>query len=133
MVTSQSNQRPLTARQSVSAPVILYVTHQVDVTAFHIARLREAGYNLQTVATAEEALRKLDQVKPDVVIVGHRLNLSDRIKIEEGARLARPKPRIVLLYENSIAQTEQADAVLNVNSEPQHLAQTIRYLLTGSD
>jgi hypothetical protein len=56
-----------------------------------------------------------------------------RIQLEGAIRLLRPKPRVVLLYETSISQTEQADAVLNIKSEPQLLVQTVRYLLTGSD
>jgi hypothetical protein len=75
-------------------------------------------------------MRKL---RVDVVVIAHGLSLIERSDVQDTVRLLRPKPRVVLLYDTSISKTEQADAVLNVNSEPQHLVQTIRYLLTGSD
>jgi phage baseplate assembly protein W len=72
-------------------------------------------------------------MKAEAVVVGHGLEFADRIEVEQAVRRWQPRPRIVLLYDTSISQTEQADAVLSVTSEPQHLAQTIQYLLTGKD
>jgi DNA-binding NtrC family response regulator len=133
MATSQSNQQASGASGISPSPTIVYVAGDSDESKFHAAALRSAGYKLQTARTAEEALWKLGQGTSDVVIIGHELSLAERQRTEEGIRKLRPRPRVVLLYDARIAQTEQADAVLNVNSEPQHLVQTIRYLLTGSD
>lgn len=132
MASSQANDRPLATSQVRESPVIVYVGEETDLAAFHAASLRAAGYNLLTVFRPEEAVRRMTEGQIDVVIVGHHLTFSERQQVEQAARQCRPKPRVVLLYDSSIAQTEQADAVLNINSEPQHLAQTIRYLLTGS-
>ncbi len=88
---------------------------------------------MHTVPTAEEAVAELHRLKVDVVVIGHGLAFAERTKVEEAACRLRPKPRMILLYDTSIAHTEQADAVLNVTSGPQHLVQTIRYLLTGGD
>lgn len=133
MAGFQSNQRHLNVSEQASPPSILYVAGKNDAWAFHSAHLREAGYDLHKVSSAAEALVAIPQTRPDVVVIGHGLSLMDRAEVEDVVRCLRPKPRIVLLYDTSISRTEQADAVLNVNSEPQHLVQTIRYLLTGSD
>jgi CheY-like chemotaxis protein len=130
MASFQSNQRQVTSEKSDVS--ILYVADRSDLTAFHSAHLRDAGYQVQLVSSSEEALAAMQRTPADVVVIGHGLSLADRTEIEAAVRQQHPKPRIVLLYEISIAQTEQADAVLNINSEPQHLVQTIRYLLTGA-
>lgn len=132
MASTQPNQRQVAASEHSVDAVVLYVSDRTDRTAFSSASLRDAGYDVH-FAPAKDALAKIGQIKADVVVIGHGLSLPDRVSIEEGIRQLRPKPRVVLLYDRSIAQTEQADAVLNVNSGPQHLAQTIRYLLTGRD
>ena len=96
------------------------------------AQLRNAGYQVYAVLSREEAVSRIECSHIAVVVIGHGLTLADRSEIEAAARQQKPKPRVVLLYENSISKTEQADAVLNINNEPQHLVQTIRYLLTGT-
>lgn len=133
MAGMQSNRRQNDVSQGVSAPSVLYVAGKSDLTAFHSAHLREAGYAIHAAPTVREALASMRQERADVVVVGHGLSLAERVEIEDAVRQLQPKPRVVLLYDTSISRTEQADAVLNVNSEPQHLVQTIRYLLTGSD
>ena len=125
----QSNRRESTGGSPVS---ILYVADKSENTAFHTAQLRNAGYQVFAVLSREEAIRGIEGGRVDVIVIGHGLSLGERMEIEAVAQRTKPKPRVVLLYENSIAKTEQADAVLNINSEPQHLVQTIRYLLTGA-
>jgi DNA-binding response OmpR family regulator len=133
MAGIQSNQQHINISEHSTAGVVLYVTDKNALSAFHAAHLRDAGYELHAVSTASEALISIRQLRIDVVVIGHELQLPDRVDIEDSIRQLHPKPRVVLLYETSISKTEQADAVLNINSEPQHLVQTIRYLLTGSD
>ncbi len=53
------------------------------------------------------------------------------MRLERENKGLRPRPRVVFLYETSIAQAEQADAALNVNGDPEDLVRTVRYLLTG--
>jgi hypothetical protein len=131
MASSQANQQPL--RGSSTSAVIVYVAGESDVAAFHASSLRAAGYRFLAALTADDALRCLEESGADVVIVGKDLTRAQRVQVEEAIRRLPHRPRVVLLYDASIAQTEQADAVLSVHSEPQHLVQTIRYLLTGSD
>jgi DNA-binding response OmpR family regulator len=133
MASSQANQQPLGRSESSPFGLIVYVAGESDVAAFHAASLRAAGYTFLAALTADDALRCIEKNEADVIIVGHDLPFAQRMQVEEAVcRLAR-RPRIVLLYDTSISQTEQADAVLSVHSEPQHLVQTIGYLLTGAD
>jgi hypothetical protein len=125
----QSNESQIRNSGESSTPVVLYV----GTDEMQAAYLKEAGYSLHVVETAEKALPQLERLRAEVVIIGHGLGMGIRIQLEGAIRLLRPKPRVVLLYETSISQTEQADAVLNIKSEPQLLVQTVRYLLTGSD
>src|SRR6185437_10719601 len=128
MPGTQSNQQRIATSEVSTAQIILYVGGKSDLASFHASHLRDAGYELHLVLTPREAFEIMAQIRINAVVIGHGLGLADRIQIEEAIRRLHPKPRIVLLYETSISQTEQADAVLNINSEPQHLAQTIRYL-----
>jgi len=132
MAGTQSNRQIKSSDRSLP-PSVLYVADKTDISAFHSAHLRDAGYRLHAVPTAAEALVHIRQIQVDIVVIAHGLSLVDRSQIENAVQVLHPKPRIVLLYDASISKTEQADAVLNVNCEPQHLVQTIRYLLTGSD
>ena len=128
MAATQPNESQI-SNSDRHTPVVLYIGDGDAQTAF----LSAAGYTLHIAPTTDWALAQLRRLNADVVIIGHGLDLSERTQLEGVIRLLRPRPRVVLLYESSISQTEQADAVLNINSEPQHLVQTIRYLLTGSD
>lgn len=129
MTGPQANESQISNSRQSSSPVVLYVGAD-EVQAAH---LKKAGYSLHMAVTPEQALARLRQAQAEVVIIGHSLGMGERMQLEGTIRLLQPRPRVVLLYETSISQTEQADAVLNINSEPQHLVQTIRYLLTGSD
>ncbi len=133
MGSIRSNQQHMSVSERSSGAVVLYVADKGDLSAFHSAHLRDAGYELHLVSSAAEALISIHQIRAEVVVIGHGLSLLDRVDVEGAVRQLHPKPRIVLLYDTSISKTEQADAVLNVSSEPQHLVQTIRYLLTGCD
>lgn len=132
MASTQPNQRQVSKSDAHAAPVVLYVADKGDVSAFQFC-LHEAGYKVHTVSTADDAVAKAGRIKPDVVVIGHGFTFPQRTQIEDAVRQLRPKPRVILLYDTSISQTEQADAVLNVTSGPQHLVQAIRYLLTGAD
>ncbi len=129
MASTQPNESQVGNSKQSSSPVVLYVgTDEVQA-----AYLKEAGYSLHVAATAPQALQQLERLQVEVVVVGHGLGMGERTQLERAIRLLRPRPRVVMLYETSISQAELADAVLNIKSEPQHLVQTIRYLLTGSD
>ncbi len=131
MISSQPKQQMSVSGIS-PASVVLYIADDSAVSVSHSSSLSEAGYALHRFA-AQHAIQEVEQLKPGVVVIGHGVSLEDREQIEDVVRRLCPKPRLVMLYDTSIAQTELADAVLNINSEPQHLVQTIRYLLTGHD
>ncbi|HUI84511.1 MAG TPA: hypothetical protein VL240_09820 [Candidatus Binatia bacterium] len=99
---------------------------------FCSSSLRDAGYTLQLAFTADEALRKIHEVGVDIVVFGEGIDSGERTRMEGALQSLRPRPRIIMLYDISIARAEQADAVLNIKGDPQDLVRTIRYLLTGT-
>jgi DNA-binding NtrC family response regulator len=129
MPSSQSN-HPMENSGNLPEPLILFVGNS-PASLRRSSVLRAAGYALEFVSTVEEALRSIRAVQFHVVVLGHAIASEHRIRIEKTIQRLRPKPRVVLLYETSIAQAEQADAVLNVNGDPEELVRTVRYLLTG--
>ncbi len=115
----------------LSNGVILFVGDKDEPSTRRSAALTRAGYDVLAVFTAEEALLELARTMVGVVVLGHHINRGDRLRIEEAVTRLRPRPRIILLYQASIAEAQLADAVLNVNGEPHDLVRTVQYLLTG--
>ena len=91
----------------------------------------QAGYQLHTVGSAEAAIRESASNRFDIVVLANGLARAERLVIEEALARLRPRPRVILLYQGSIAKAEQADAVLSANGDPRDLVRTIQYLLTG--
>ena len=129
-MASRQSSHSMENSAGVPEPLILFVGNS-PASVRRSSVLRAAGYALELVSTAEEALRSMRVAQFHLVVLGHAIASEHRIRIEKIIQRLRPKPRIILLYEVSIAQAEQADAVLNVNGDPQDLVRTVRYLLTG--
>jgi DNA-binding response OmpR family regulator len=114
-----------------SRKVVLFVGENYQ-GIFDPSVLREEGYQVFSVSTEHQALRKVTETEIHVVVLSEALDCESRAQTAEVLRQIRPKPRVVMLYKTSISQAEHADAVLNVAGDPQDLVRTIRYLLTGS-
>lgn len=113
-----------------SRKVVLFVGENQQ-GIFNPSVLRDEGYQVFSVSTEQQALRKMTETEIHVVVLSEALDCVSRAQTAEVLRQIRPKPRVVMLYKTSISQAEHADAVLNVAGDPQDLVRTIRYLLTG--
>ena len=94
--------------------------------------LCRAGLEVTSVNSRNAALRLLENEQFDVVVVGHRVPSGDRNDVAMRARLAR-ESRVIFLYRWSIRDAEPADALLNVDGNPQDLVAAIQRLASPAD
>jgi PleD family two-component response regulator len=85
------------SRTPMSEPKrILSVAYFRDLGESREVLLRTAGYQVQTVGTASEALLSLEQRRFDLVIVGHAVARADDRLIVEAAESAGKIPTLLL-------------------------------------
>jgi chemotaxis response regulator CheB len=94
--------------------------------------LSKAGFHVMDANDATGVVDLVRKRKPDVVVIGHLIPPSERATIIRSLRELKASARVIMMYESTIAGSETADAILNVNGDPQDLVQTVRYLLSKS-
>ena len=90
--------------------------------------LAAAGLKVSSVSQKDEALRLAKLAPPDVVIFGHRVPESLRTALSRNIKKISPHVRLIYLYLGATHDTEMADAVLALDSQPDQLVATIRHL-----
>lgn len=90
--------------------------------------LASSGLKVSSVSQKDEALRLAKAQPPDIAIFGHKVPLSLRSSLSNSLRKINPATRLIYIYGGSAEGTEMADAVLNIESEPETLVDTIKYL-----
>jgi ActR/RegA family two-component response regulator len=95
------------------------------------AILVQAGFQVIDAASAREAVTHARGRDVRIAIFGHRLGLSERLKIADELKRSMPGIRIVVMYDQSVSKTEHADAVLQINVPPADLVHTMQYLLSS--
>jgi DNA-binding response OmpR family regulator len=91
--------------------------------------LANHGFNVSTVSQKDEMLRLAKMMPPDVVIFGHSVPPGLRSSLSGLIKKINPEVYLVYLYHGSTMGTEMADAILNRDSEPTTLVETLKYLL----
>lgn len=91
--------------------------------------LASSGFKVSSVSQKDEALRLAKRMSPDVVIFGHAVPPSLRTSLANSVKKLNPEAQLVYMYLGSTDGTEMADAILNLESPPTVLVETIRYLL----
>lgn len=94
--------------------------------------LRDAGFDVTTVFSIDDARAEALTVPYEALVIGHRVPEDVRKRIVEDARARSPRIAIVLLYRERIRDASCADAVLSVDSGPRFLANSLQYLLLES-
>jgi hypothetical protein len=91
--------------------------------------LSRHGFNVSSVSQRDEMLRLAKMMPPNVVIFGHAVPPGLRSSLSGLIKKINPDVYLVYMYHGSTAGTEMADAVLNLESEPTTLVETLKYLL----
>ena len=87
------------------------------------------GLKVSSVSQKDEALRIGRMLMPDIVIFGHMVPASLRASLSRSLKKINPEVQLIYMYMGSTDGTEMADAILNVESEPSVLVETIKYLI----
>lgn len=122
-----------------SCPLILLVDANKSGLAARKSILEEQGWEVQTATLAEEALRRLEQTRFDLVVTDHRgARLNGVALIQELRRSDSARVPVILLCHDPEAMglTEKAtgaDLVLDKSvNEVAHLVRGVKRLLGGS-
>lgn len=90
--------------------------------------LARLGIKASSAAQKDEAIRLARQMHPDIAIFGHKVPAALRANLTRSFKKINPTLQVICIYDGSIEGTEEADAVLNLRTEAQVLAETIKYL-----
>ena len=91
----------------------------------HIAH---GGHAVIPATSIAQSLTLANEDKFDVMVFGHFVPAEDRNTIARYFKEHFPQISVIFLYEGHIEKAELADAILNVNGDPEDLVQTITYL-----
>lgn len=91
--------------------------------------LAHHGFSVSSVSQKDEALRIGKMMQPDLVIFGHKVPPTLRASLTRHMKRINPEAQMIYMYLGGTDGTEMADAILNLESEPEVLVDTIKYLV----
>ena len=97
------------------------------------AQLQKKGFQVFTAQNGSEALKRLDEAAPDLVVVNAASLGSTGVRICQSLQEKQEEhlPILLILEEGKIVEKSAADAVLNLPFTVQKLANRIKPLLPG--
>jgi DNA-binding response OmpR family regulator len=113
--------------------VLLWIDGRPAESASLIAAIRKKGYRIETVPTGSEAVARLPELDPDLVVVNAAFMRSSGTRICNTLRKTYSKLPIVVIVSNSsaIPKDNSANAVLPMPFTPRKLLNRIVPLLPG--
>jgi DNA-binding response OmpR family regulator len=133
----QSDEEPQTKptrREPPKDPSILVVDDEDHILKLYQKELTEEGYQVQTAANGEQALKMAETESPDLVVLDIKLQDKNGLEILGGLRKLSGNTPIILnsaysVYKNDF-QSWLADAYLVKSSNLDELKKKIRELIT---
>jgi DNA-binding response OmpR family regulator len=110
---------------------ILCVSFDKTVSESRCFALREAGYDVVATTNIQEAFNQLDQIKFDLVIVGHRFEKLDKQTLISEARQRWHTP-VVLMCGASPDSELEADARVFAIQGTDGLLEAVAKLMRGA-
>src|SRR5436309_13850383 len=124
--------------QSVSTqPLVLVADDEPRITKLVSIALSEEGFRVITASSGEEALRKAEEVRPDVVLLDLVMPDLDGIEVMQQLRDRRPVPVILLTAKGATADKAKgldlgADDYVVKPFHPDELSARVRAVLRRS-
>jgi two-component system KDP operon response regulator KdpE len=115
-------------------PLVLVADDEPRITKLVAITLADEGFRVVTAAGGEEALRKTDEVRPDVVLLDIVMPDLDGIEVMRQLREWRPVPTILLTAKGSTADKARgldlgADDYIAKPFHPDELAARVRAVI----
>lgn len=115
-------------------PLVLVADDEVRITKLVSLALRDQGFRVVTAEGGEEALRKAEEYRPDVVVLDIVMPDLDGIEVMRELQQRRPVPVILLTARDSTADKAQgldlgADDYMGKPFHPDELAARVRAVL----
>jgi DNA-binding response OmpR family regulator len=114
------------------ATILVVEGKKADRPAF-AAQLQKKGFLVSTVHNGSEALARLDEVAPDLVVVNAASLGSTGVRICQSLQEKQEEhlPIVLILAEDKTVEKSAADAVLNLPFTVQKLVNRLKPLLPG--
>src|SRR4051794_27478501 len=115
-------------------PLVLVADDEPRITKLVSMALMEEGFRIVTARDGEEALRKTEEIRPDVVLLDIVMPDLDGIEVMRQLRERRPVPVILLTAKGSTADKAKgldlgADDYVAKPFHPDELAARVRAVL----
>ena len=121
----------------ITKPLVLVADDEPRITKLVSIALQDQGFRVVTAESGEEALRKAEEVRPDVVLLDIVMPDIDGIEVMQQLRERRPVPVILLTAKGSTSDKAQgldlgADDYIAKPFHPDELAARIRSVIRRS-
>ena len=114
-----------------TASLLVIEGRHTDIPSF-AADLQKKGFDVQTTQNGGQAVARLKQMSPSLVVVNAASLRSTGLRICQAIREQDPKlPIVLILKKNSEVDKDAADAVLTLPFTAQKLVNRIKPLLPG--
>src|SRR5438132_7451086 len=119
-------------------PLVLVADDEPRITKLVAITLTDEGFRVVTAASGEEALRKAEEMRPDIVLLDVVMPDLDGIEVMRQLREWRPVPVILLTAKGSTADKAKgldlgADDYIAKPFHPDELAARVRAVLRRAD
>jgi two-component system, OmpR family, KDP operon response regulator KdpE len=121
----------------ITKPLVLVADDEPRITKLVSIALQDQGFRVVTAESGEEALRKAEEVRPDVVLLDIVMPDIDGIEVMQQLRERRPVPVILLTAKGSTSDKAKgldlgADDYIAKPFHPDELAARIRSVIRRS-
>jgi two-component system, OmpR family, KDP operon response regulator KdpE len=137
--TMWEDDRPARTREMTvsTQPLVLVADDEPRITKLVAIALRDEGFRVVTASTGEEALKKAEEVRPDVVLLDIVMPDIDGIEVMRQLRERRPVAVILLTAKGSTSDKAKgldlgADDYVAKPFHPDELAARVRAVLRRS-
>jgi two-component system KDP operon response regulator KdpE len=137
--TMSEGERPVRTREVTMStqPLVLVADDEPRITKLVAIALRDESFRVVTASTGEEALKKAEEVRPDVVLLDIVMPDIDGIEVMRQLRERRPVAVILLTAKGSTADKAKgldlgADDYVAKPFHPDELAARVRAVLRRS-
>ena len=118
----------------ITKPLVLVADDEPRITKLVSIALQDQGFRVVTAESGEEALRKAEEVRPDVVLLDIVMPDIDGIEVMQQLRERRPVPVILLTAKGSTSDKAKgldlgADDYIAKPFHPDELAARVRAVL----
>jgi DNA-binding NtrC family response regulator len=110
---------------------VLLVGYIAELLQERERTLRAAGYQVMVSPSFATASTAVAQELFDVAVLGFSVPENERNHLARAIKQANPSAKIIMIYFDSIKNTELADAIIPTTAGPDEILRAVHHILTS--